>query len=253
MITLFTPGKSKTLPRYGVLLRNMSTVGRKPLKRRMNPYPSSRSPKMTHPIITTTSPPKKQSDPFKFRGLVKKRMVGYGPMVIDTPDRNSSCMRSTSVPCFETRPRSFAYARQAKVLTFPIEMRPRSRKNNTPTKVKKHPAAVSPMPISARRHQRVPRPNILRSATSSFETLRLSFLPVPHSCCRSARRPSGRGAPSFPLDPLKPISRMWVQGLPSPVHWERNGCPIRPNKMRRSQDVQDRQCLCALEMGRNVA
>lgn len=76
LITLFTPGKSKTLPRYGVLFKNISTVGKKPLKRITNPYPSSRSPTMTQPIITTANPPKKKSEPFKFRGLVKKRIVG---------------------------------------------------------------------------------------------------------------------------------------------------------------------------------
>lgn len=48
-------------------------------------------------------------------------------------------------------------------------MRPRSRKNSTPTVVKKHPAAVSPMPISASRSDPIPRTHVRRSATFSLE------------------------------------------------------------------------------------
>lgn len=59
----FTPGASSNGPSTGALLRNPSTVGKKPAKRSQNPYASTAMPVAAQPMSTRNVPPAKMDDP----------------------------------------------------------------------------------------------------------------------------------------------------------------------------------------------
>lgn len=121
--TVFSTGRSSTLPNTGSRLRKPSIVGKNPLNNAQKPYASTQMPTSAHLIRIRKTPIRKKADPFQFFFLKKNRRVARGPIVVATPARKSK---------------------------FPMASSPRSKKNNTPRKVKRRPKAVRPTPIFRR-------------------------------------------------------------------------------------------------------
>lgn len=61
--TLLIPGILRSVPMTGTLRRKFMAYGKKPEKRRKNPYVSTTMPIIGHPMRTTNIPPKKAALP----------------------------------------------------------------------------------------------------------------------------------------------------------------------------------------------
>lgn len=89
--TLLIPGILRRVPMTGSLLKKLMAYGKKPEKRRKNPYISTTIPIRGHPNKTMKIPPKKAALPLILCLWKKNRNVRSNPIKNAKPQRKSIC------------------------------------------------------------------------------------------------------------------------------------------------------------------